>query len=405
MKTPRLPLSLFAALSAGFLFAAPLWGWEKTKTEELPPVPMSFDGDASDLKATVVVPTLDTPIENGKNAIWCASMPLLWKYVENNLQKGPLTLEGNPPAAARLNAAPDPSKDIRSEDFYVNAGLVKDGIAGRIRDDMAKKFPASALPDFSQITAPNLLIGYAYMRAGVAFKTPYQRETILWEPPLGCNGDPSKRLPVFAFGVYSAQGTSRPEPPEAMRNQPDILYFTPDDKCRGMVTDCIVNLDSDPHHDLVIVAYMDWKGSLADMIASVEEKLRNHPTDEKLRKLRKIDELYVPFLNWNVAREYSELKNLYIKSGTLDQSEVIQMRQQVRFSLGDTGAFVDSNADYLIASGFDPDAPVPHHFSFDRPFLLFMKKPGASSPYFVVWVANPELLSVDQAKLAQYKKQ
>ena len=39
----------------------------------LPPA-MAFNGDSRDLKQSIVVPTLDTPMPKGKNVIWCACM-------------------------------------------------------------------------------------------------------------------------------------------------------------------------------------------------------------------------------------------------------------------------------------------------------------------------------------------
>ena len=42
------------------------------------PPPLAFSGDSAAAKATVVVPTLDTPSPKGKNVIWCASFQLCW---------------------------------------------------------------------------------------------------------------------------------------------------------------------------------------------------------------------------------------------------------------------------------------------------------------------------------------
>lgn len=35
----------------------------------------------------------------------------------------------------------------------------------------------------------------------------------------------------------------------------------------------------------------------------------------------------------------------------------------------------------------------PTDFFFDRPFLLYMQKRGASQPYFAMWIENAELLN------------
>jgi len=72
-----------------------------------PDIPLTFDGSSQDLKATEVVPTLDTPIPKGKNAIWCASFQSAWKALEA-LAGEAIRLSEMPKKAGQLN-----EKDIR----------------------------------------------------------------------------------------------------------------------------------------------------------------------------------------------------------------------------------------------------------------------------------------------------
>jgi hypothetical protein len=57
-----------------------------SRSREEVPVPVAEDKPAvsvsaksGDLKATVVVPTLDTPVSEGKSAVWCSTLALAWK--------------------------------------------------------------------------------------------------------------------------------------------------------------------------------------------------------------------------------------------------------------------------------------------------------------------------------------
>src|SRR2546428_14179201 len=70
--------------------------------------PISFGGSSKELKATEVLGTLDTPVPQDKNAIWCASFQAAWKALEQDLAGEPVELEGSPGVAKLLNDAPDP---------------------------------------------------------------------------------------------------------------------------------------------------------------------------------------------------------------------------------------------------------------------------------------------------------
>ena len=83
--------------------------------------------DSSELQATEVVPTLDTPIPANKNAIWCASFLAAWKTLETDLAKEPVTLQGDPAIAQTLNKAVDPRPYIPNESLYVAAGWNQEG--------------------------------------------------------------------------------------------------------------------------------------------------------------------------------------------------------------------------------------------------------------------------------------
>src|SRR4051794_29008496 len=54
--------------------------------------PKSFDGKSMDLAATVIVPTLDTPLPDGTNVIWCASFQAAWDRLKNDAAGEPLQL-------------------------------------------------------------------------------------------------------------------------------------------------------------------------------------------------------------------------------------------------------------------------------------------------------------------------
>ena len=53
----------------------------------------TFEGSSTELGNTEVVPTLNTSVEKGKNAVWCASFLAAWKSMIDEVAKGDISLE------------------------------------------------------------------------------------------------------------------------------------------------------------------------------------------------------------------------------------------------------------------------------------------------------------------------
>src|SRR5262249_6816697 len=115
--------------------------------ESYTPPPLSFDGASDQLKQTAIVPTLDSPIPDGKSAAWCDSFQLAWNRLKDDVAKGPIQLANAQSIADRLNRADQSEKDVDRDAVYAAAGLAKDGIVERIQADMARQFPNVPKPD------------------------------------------------------------------------------------------------------------------------------------------------------------------------------------------------------------------------------------------------------------------
>jgi hypothetical protein len=124
------------------------------------PPPVAFEGDSSRLQRTVVVPTLDTPLPEGRNAVWCASFEMAWKALSRDVVKTPVLVSGAEEIAARLNASALAEGDLPGGGHYSAAGFVRDGIAEKIRDEMAERFPGVPPPNLEG-PPPELIVAYA----------------------------------------------------------------------------------------------------------------------------------------------------------------------------------------------------------------------------------------------------
>ena len=105
------------------LYAAYRWVWLPWFAERL-----TFQGDSSALRQTIIVPTLDSPLKHGENAIWCATFQSAWQQlgaVSKGILLQPPTLIGAEAITTRLNHSAIPFREMENKDFIPQASLYK----------------------------------------------------------------------------------------------------------------------------------------------------------------------------------------------------------------------------------------------------------------------------------------
>src|SRR5262245_7852126 len=153
------------------LAAVGLAVWFSLRGRSYEASPLTFDGTSDQLRQTVIVPTLDTPIPDGKSAIWCASFQLAWNRLKDDVAKGPVQLANAQAIADRLNRGDQSEDDLDPGNVYAAAGLVRDGVADRIRAEMDLKFPDVPAPQFD--VPPDGAVAYSFLEASEMFGLPF----------------------------------------------------------------------------------------------------------------------------------------------------------------------------------------------------------------------------------------
>jgi hypothetical protein len=347
-------ISLFVA----FLFCILGCTSKVEESEDAPgglgPPRETFSGKVG-LKDSVVLPTLDTPVPPGKSAIWCATIPLAWKEYRK-IAPGEIKVQ-DPAAAERLDHAQESTSDLPPGSYYVNAGLVENAIVGRIRREMAQKFPGKTLPDLEP-PGPKGPLAYAYLQARVKFQQTFaERNSIHFQDSRG------KVTAVRGFGVEPSRGD---EGAKKMREQ--VLVYSGDARIRR-VTRFAVDLCKSSAPSQVVLALVEPGPTLSETVEAVEKLLELKGESPKIG-----DDLHVPEVSFLVDHHFPELEGTDLQLAF----------QRIRFELNRFGAGVESEAVLYEPAGRD--------FVFDRPFLIYMRKRGSSRPFFVMWVDNAEIL-------------
>lgn len=319
------------------------------------------------LKDTIIVPSLADPLPKGKNVLWCASFQLAWDRLKKDVVGAPVLIEGADAITASLNSVPFSESDLAPASFYAAAGRGPETVE-RIRRDMAKLFP-NFEPDLKG--TPVEFIAYAYLKAGVKFDPPYFDA----RQPLAFREAGGGLAAANAFGIREEDEYAYYK----LRARVEIV-FSDVEMERQTVREMVIDPCRDSSPNQILLALVPRKETMAEMWDYVRKKLLPNGGG-----LGPNDTLLIPNLRCNIAQDFESLSghvllNPAFKGGTLDI-----VRQAIEFRLDRGGAELGSEAKLMYM-------PIPTHYHFDRPFLVVMRKRGASHPYFLMWVENREVL-------------
>jgi hypothetical protein len=351
--------------------------------------PVTFSGSSEKLAATEIVPTLDTQFATNKNVIWCASFEAAWKALED-LAGEPVLVEGSPGVAKSLNDAPDPRTNIPPECLYVAAGWNQKGIVQQIQKEFIQKFPSEQAPEFPGIS-PGSFVAYSCLKANLKFKVPYRQNR---NPLVFTSGD-GQTTKVNSFGLLPGDHDKYMK----IRKQGRVLFCKFDEKARAL-DEFAIDLCSDSSPSQIVIAKISPKPTFSAALGHIEKgiqewkkELRQENSDlaEDLQRIGPSDQLLVPDFHWFISHTFSQIQGKPLENVRLKGQRLDMVRQDILFRLDKNGAELSSIAWMATMGG-------PRQFFCDRPFLIYMKKRGASTPYFAMWVDNAELMQPRAAK-------
>jgi hypothetical protein len=366
--------------------------WQNLNRGDYAPPEVTFSGDSRNLQQSAVVPTLDSPLPEGKNVIWCATFQMAWDRLKNDVAGGPVRVTNAEALADRLNRAGLSAHDLPDNSYYAAAGFVEDGIVDTIRREMQTRFDKEPL---GLDAAGNVIVAYAYLRASVPFALPYfeNDEDFLFTDSQG------RDTAVSSFGLRAKDKSAYD-----LREQVDILYTNHDDGAdsrrgepRSPVMEFALDLCRDSKPNQVIVACVPRQETLAATLQYMEQKTAAYPKDRYRHNLADESQLLVPNLNWSLDHHFAELEGAdkQLLNRELQGTYIAAAMQTIDFRLDRSGVELDSEARVQAKSS---RSKRPAHYLFNRPFLIVVKKRDAGQPFFVMWVDNAELLCKPQNK-------
>ncbi|MHC4177370.1 MAG: hypothetical protein ACYSWU_07680, partial [Planctomycetota bacterium] len=122
-------------------------GWQTSKTHD----DVFDDADvlrcgADKLRATVVSPHLEAPIEQGTNVLWCGTFQLAWNEACALVGEDLRFVDREPGMVRFLNKKSFTKAEIDEASFVAVADFVRNGVHQTIRGELKKKFAGRAAP-------------------------------------------------------------------------------------------------------------------------------------------------------------------------------------------------------------------------------------------------------------------
>jgi len=357
--------------------------------------------NSTDLKETSIAATLDCPMPEYKNVIWCSTFQIAWDRLKNDIIGEPVKVPEAEELAERLNNAEVSKTDLQEKSFYSAAGIVKDGIVKEIITEMEKRFPSEPKPDFSKLKRltpyqqQETIITYSFLDVDAGFKKPFHNK----ETKFIFQDSNGKDTAVTSFFIDKDDWDAE------VAEQVEILYYKENEKPDE--ADFAVDLCKYTEPYQVVLALLPRQDTLRETVDAVEKKVsefKKDPDYEQLRKfhlygfaIREPDSLIVPDILYKLTHQYEELIGKKIKNQNYMNYWFLIARQMINFSLSRTGVTLKSEG--IAAPPPPARLQFPRRFHFNRPFLIYVKKrQGGTDPFFVMWVDNAELMQEFDSK-------
>jgi hypothetical protein len=314
------------------------------------------------LKHHVIVPTLDSPLPEGKGALWCSSFLMAWK------SNGGGRVGNDNADFARLNWAQVSEDDFPLSTVYSQAGQYNQELIDKIQSEMAVRFPNRPVPKLGD--GGGGILAYAYLESAMRFEQAYLDNS----QPCAFKSPNELWTSVKTFGISGGNSEQR----RALQRQLKVVYSSLEENTGPAVAkECIVDLCSNSKSDQLLLARISRQDTLEAMLKDVEAKLKLN----RSRPLYKNDKLFVPNLSLKTSHRFAELEKDAISFAS----------QTIQYRLNRKGAELASEAE-IVWKSEPPPEPGPVEYRFDQPFLLVMKKRGAPRPYFVAWITSTEFM-------------
>ncbi len=310
-------------------------------------------------KGVLVVPTMQDILESDSS--WCATFELIWNDLKNEVVKKDIVFSPQEVYAENLNKEEFTEDMISSEYYYKTYGFktleLKKEIEKAIYEKFHQKSDILDQFDWSEDELDKNLNRYF-------FYTMLYREFEFLKKFDSLKNDKFKNTEnVKYFGIDS-------NTKDSVGSQIVVLYYT-------NKNDFAFYINTKSNDEVIF--YKNPKGNnFQEIYENMKEKERIYKGSKSFSA---IDELKIPYLDFNILREYTELENKPFEMENGLEGEIMKAIQSISFSLNEKGGKIKSEAGTdMQVNSIIPDEK--REFYVDDTFAIFLKEKGKDVPYF-----------------------
>ncbi len=374
-------VSLLTPRYGQLMYSGPDWPAEMTESESLSRTMETRS--VADMKQTDVLATSSETLDPTKNLIWCATFQMTWDELRAQVG-GAVKSTPQPSIVNRLNAAPFNRKALDSATYLAVATGANSSDTIKLKERIQEKFP-QLTPQIESL--PEDGIADVRLYACLVKSMPFVEQMDRFPKPLSFR-DSEKFSDVMSFGRIpgTTQGLG-----EIVLHEQVVIgdYISDEDFVLLLKT---VSLQKDE----IVLAKTKPGVSLQVTWNAIVGRLQSPHPHRVHADLHDAERLEVPILELGLAKQFEELHGVAVE-GLGFENHIGMARESILFRLDETGAELIAEAESMVVgeNGF-PEVPFdstkPRQFIFDQPFFIALREKDASEPYFLAWIAHPEVM-------------
>lgn len=321
--------------------------------------------ELKETKDVVVVPTMENKIASDSS--YCATFQLIWNDLKNDLVKTDIKFMTSNDFVTALNKETFTENDISEDLYYKVYGLKTLALKKEIEDAIWAKFKQkSDILDKFSWEEEDLDQGLKDIQRYFFYTMLYKEFSYKYAFDILNNGEFNEKYDdVKYFGITSSSNSK-------LYKQVKVLYYNDSD-------DFAVSILTE--EDDEIIFNVNPKGNSFKEI--YENILDNQKKYQGSSSFKSGDTLRIPYLDFNVLKEYTELENqpFYDLEGNV--YEIVKALQSIQFEIDEKGGKIKSEAamDVFKATAVYHEEE-PRYFEVNKTFAIFLKEVDKEKPYF-----------------------
>jgi hypothetical protein len=349
---------------------------------------LTYDGPSDELKATKVLPALDSPIPERNSAIWCAPFDLVCSRLADVLGEGkPIRFKDGAALPLNTDLAKSPDETLPA-DSYATLEIYPGGSESLGNRSLAEALEKERLADPESQEGPFYVA--AILQARLRFPHSYQNGEERGMPFTDSKGIKST---VRYFGLL--KGNHSGERDKA-REQLRVLWcehILPSNRS-SPVERFALDLCADSEPFQIICAQVNAKPTLAAMVADLEGKIESWRPDANEEHLEDLETLGIACMHWRIKHRFREFEGPEhrIANSPIEGLYLRDASEEIEFRIDRQGVALDAKARVAPKTAMAERGGVLRDFRFTQPHLIILKKRGAKTPSFVMWVDNAEMM-------------